>query len=89
MIPRWLTEVEFEDPVDFVGLNAVYRIREAGDIRLAFYRLQKCRDHRAYSALKAVMQNKARNFVLALTKTVVKRALHGVHEIVSIMLTEE
>lgn len=89
MTPKWLDQVSFGPPEEFIGANPVYRISDPTDIRLAFYRLTKCRDHRVYSALYAVMLEKDFNFVLGLTTNVVKRALSGCHEIVSIMLTEE
>eukprot|EP01057_Protomagalhaensia_wolfi_P002189 Protomagalhaensia_wolfi_Nauph_80__2188@NODE_2411_length_1100_cov_56_523091_g1887_i0_p1_GENE_NODE_2411_length_1100_cov_56_523091_g1887_i0NODE_2411_length_1100_cov_56_523091_g1887_i0_p1_ORF_typecomplete_len340_score35_49SpoU_methylase/PF00588_19/1e04SpoU_methylase/PF00588_19/4_8e30_NODE_2411_length_1100_cov_56_523091_g1887_i0741093 len=73
----------------WIGENPVYEIEDPDDGRLAFFRLTKCRDHRYYSCLHNIMLQKGLHFVLALTKTVVQRALLGHYEVVSLMLTQE
>lgn len=89
MSPSWLRNLSFPPPQRWLGPNPIYEITDTEDIRLAFFRLTKCRNHKVHSALNAIMLRMEYNFILTMTRTVVQRALRGKHELVSLMLTEE
>ncbi|EZG47204.1 RNA methyltransferase [Gregarina niphandrodes] len=86
---KWLDEAVLTAPVKYIGCNPVYQIDDSEDVRLAFYRLTRKRDHKVYSWFHKVMLDRDRNFITVISKTVVHRALRGCHELVSVMLIED
>jgi len=71
----------------FIGEVRCESIVDADDDRVAFYRMKRVRDHTVFSNMKRVMLDHGQNYVCAMSKKVVQRALKGKHRVVSLLIT--
>lgn len=64
-------------------------ITSSDSIDVASYRMKRVRDHRVFSRIKREMFDANENWVIAMTLTVVRRALRGRHVVISVLISPE